>query len=261
MNDSLKRKKRERRGAEISLKCKEKLVEEEAVKGDISRVMSRYETQISRPIYNLLFDDLLSIILIQAQHQKVSLERAMLALDQLMRANELNFQLIGLFPVCLLTSLGLKELRSLYRRIKGTGTRVLFRRLRNCLREFDRTVNIQGESSYALLPALPVQLSRTLTFLPSSSSPSSPSSIIGGLHALTASARWPLSGEGEVDVRRYEQDGRVFLLLCEMKKCVDDNAFWGVRSQFLRDLSELETLTNRQRLRTVDRMYRTYSFL
>jgi len=232
----------------------EKKIEEETLKGDISRVMSHYEKQISRPIFNLLFDDLLSVILIQAQHQKVELERAMLALDQLMRANELNFQLIGLFPVCLLTWFLLKQLKQLYRRIMGTGAKIIFHRLGVCLREFDRTVNIQG-GSYTQLPALAVQLAKTL--------PLTPSSFLSSRSgfAPTSSESWPLNGGGEVDVRRYEDDGRVFFLLCELRRYSDDNSFWRIRPQFLRDLSELETLSNKQRMRTVDRMYRTYSFL
>jgi len=42
------------------------------------------------------------MMLIQVQKQKVDVERGMLALDQLLKSNELNFQLMATIPAILL---------------------------------------------------------------------------------------------------------------------------------------------------------------
>lgn len=56
-----------------------------------------YESSIQRPITSSLFGDLIQLIFIQVQKQRVDIERAMLALDKLLKSNgtkyflDLNF--------------------------------------------------------------------------------------------------------------------------------------------------------------------------
>lgn len=56
-----------------------------------------YESSIQRPIRSSLFGDLIQLIFIQVQKQRVDIERAMLALDKLLKSNgtkyflDLNF--------------------------------------------------------------------------------------------------------------------------------------------------------------------------
>eukprot|EP00026_Physarum_polycephalum_P004101 Phypoly_transcript_04118.p1 GENE.Phypoly_transcript_04118~~Phypoly_transcript_04118.p1 ORF type:complete len:572 (+),score=59.90 Phypoly_transcript_04118:161-1876(+) len=64
-----------------------------AKEGDLAEVMKAYEQNIKSPIRNVVFGDLIRLVLIQVQKQKVDLEKAMEALDQLLRANELNFRM------------------------------------------------------------------------------------------------------------------------------------------------------------------------
>jgi hypothetical protein len=68
-------------------------------------VMKTYQREIQRPILSLLFGDLMRGLLIQVQKVKIDTEAAMLAADQVLRSNEINFNLIATMPVLLLSYL------------------------------------------------------------------------------------------------------------------------------------------------------------
>ncbi|KAL0485704.1 nuclear control of ATPase protein [Acrasis kona] len=74
--------------------------------GDLSIIMRNYEAQIKHPIYNVLFGDVARIMLVQLQKQRVDLERALVAMDKLLRSNEINFEMIALMPAVLLVVFG-----------------------------------------------------------------------------------------------------------------------------------------------------------
>eukprot|EP01024_Parvocaulis_polyphysoides_P048900 TRINITY_DN46902_c0_g3_i4.p1 TRINITY_DN46902_c0_g3~~TRINITY_DN46902_c0_g3_i4.p1 ORF type:complete len:268 (+),score=47.77 TRINITY_DN46902_c0_g3_i4:141-944(+) len=61
-------------------------------------VMLVYEQQLRNPIVNLINGQLARAMLIQVQKLKVDTEQAMLQLDQILRANELNVALIAAIP-------------------------------------------------------------------------------------------------------------------------------------------------------------------
>lgn len=67
--------------------------------------MKTYQREIQRPILSLLFGDLMRGLLIQVQKVKIDTEAAMLAADQVLRSNEINFNLIATMPVLLLSYL------------------------------------------------------------------------------------------------------------------------------------------------------------
>eukprot|EP01133_Synstelium_polycarpum_P015369 gene15369-18230_t len=84
-------------------------------RGDLTRVMKPYESSITAPIKNLLFGDLVRLVLIQVQKEKVDVDKGLLAIDKLLQANELNFQLLAAIPAVLVLAVGvwqIKELRS-----------------------------------------------------------------------------------------------------------------------------------------------------
>lgn len=54
-----------------------------------------YEKNIQHPWYSLAFGDLLKVLLIQLQKLKVDVEEQMLTLNQLVRSNEVNFQILA----------------------------------------------------------------------------------------------------------------------------------------------------------------------
>jgi len=77
-------------------------ITENSLKGDISLVMTNYQTELRNPIKNLIFGDMLRLILIQIQSAKVDVATALSSLDKIMRANELNFTVLSLFPTAYL---------------------------------------------------------------------------------------------------------------------------------------------------------------
>eukprot|EP01024_Parvocaulis_polyphysoides_P013781 TRINITY_DN15430_c0_g1_i1.p1 TRINITY_DN15430_c0_g1~~TRINITY_DN15430_c0_g1_i1.p1 ORF type:complete len:304 (+),score=20.76 TRINITY_DN15430_c0_g1_i1:124-912(+) len=65
-------------------------------------VMLVYEKQLRNPILNLINGQLARAMLIQVQKLKVDTESAMLQLDQILRANELNVALVAAIPAFLI---------------------------------------------------------------------------------------------------------------------------------------------------------------
>ena len=78
---------------------------EMAKRGDLQPVMPYYEEQIMSPLSNALFGDVVTLLLIQIQKQKTDVEKAMSSLDQIMKANEINFQALAVFPAVFLVYL------------------------------------------------------------------------------------------------------------------------------------------------------------
>ena len=64
-------------------------------------LMRTYESELKRPLQNMINGQLARALLIQVQKLKVDTESAMLELDQILRANELNVALIAAIPAIL----------------------------------------------------------------------------------------------------------------------------------------------------------------
>ncbi|CAH2072918.1 unnamed protein product [Thlaspi arvense] len=75
-------------------------------------VMHQYEKELVRPIQNLLNGELARGLLIQVQKLKLDIETAMLELDQILRANEINFAILAALPAFFLSLLMLTLLRT-----------------------------------------------------------------------------------------------------------------------------------------------------
>lgn len=61
-------------------------------------VMVRYEKELMHPIQGLVGGELVRSLLIQVQKLKLDIEEAMLELDQILRANEINFAILAALP-------------------------------------------------------------------------------------------------------------------------------------------------------------------
>ncbi|KAG0556391.1 hypothetical protein KC19_11G050300 [Ceratodon purpureus] len=61
-------------------------------------MMHRYETELTHPVKNLLGGELARALLIQVQKLKLDIETAMLDLNQILRANEINFAVLAAMP-------------------------------------------------------------------------------------------------------------------------------------------------------------------
>ncbi|KAK2431397.1 protein DGS1, mitochondrial [Trifolium repens] len=66
-------------------------------------VMDRYEKELMHPIQNLLSGELARAMLIQVQKLKLDIETAMLELNQILRANEINFAILAALPAFFLS--------------------------------------------------------------------------------------------------------------------------------------------------------------
>ncbi|KAF3455254.1 hypothetical protein FNV43_RR05702 [Rhamnella rubrinervis] len=75
-------------------------------------VMARYEKELMHPIQNLLSGELARALLIQVQKLKLDIETAMLEIDQILRANEINFAILAALPAFFLSLLLLMLVRA-----------------------------------------------------------------------------------------------------------------------------------------------------
>jgi len=64
-------------------------------------MMNRYETELVHPIRNIFAGELARALLIQVQKLKLDVETAMLDLNQILRANEINFAVLAAMPAVL----------------------------------------------------------------------------------------------------------------------------------------------------------------
>ncbi|OMO62041.1 Nuclear control of ATP synthase 2 [Corchorus olitorius] len=105
-------------------------------------VMARYEKELMHPISNLLNGELARALLIQVQKLKLDTEMAMLELDQILRANEINFAILAALPAFFL-SLGLiAAARAWFRkdtRVQGRGRKARIQR-RLLIVEVEKTI-------------------------------------------------------------------------------------------------------------------------
>ncbi|CAN6560312.1 unnamed protein product [Malus baccata var. baccata] len=87
-------------------------------------VMARYEEELTHPIQNLLNGELARAMLIQVQKLKLDIETAMLELNQILRANEINFAILAALPAFFLSLILLMVVRAWFKqdtRAEGRG--------------------------------------------------------------------------------------------------------------------------------------------
>ncbi|KAF5471065.1 hypothetical protein F2P56_011537 [Juglans regia] len=87
-------------------------------------VMERYEKELAHPIQNLLNGELARALLIQVQKLKLDIETAMLELDQILKANEINFAILAALPAFFLSLILLMVVRAWFKqdtRAEGRG--------------------------------------------------------------------------------------------------------------------------------------------
>ncbi|XP_038988228.1 protein DGS1, mitochondrial-like isoform X2 [Phoenix dactylifera] len=82
-------------------------------------VMARYEKEVMHPLQNLLSGELARAMLIQIQKLKLDLETAMLELDQILKANEINFAVLAALPAFFISILLIMLVRAWVRQDKS----------------------------------------------------------------------------------------------------------------------------------------------
>eukprot|EP00250_Pteridium_aquilinum_P008315 c17845_g1_i1 orf=118-1896(+) len=105
-------------------------------------VMNRYEKEITHPLQNLLGGELFRAMLIQVQKLKLDIETAMLELNQILRANEINFAILAALPAFIFAMILGWLLRASLFQSKGAEGRGRTSRLRRrmLLAEVERTI-------------------------------------------------------------------------------------------------------------------------
>ncbi|XP_044483600.1 protein DGS1, mitochondrial isoform X2 [Mangifera indica] len=83
-------------------------------------VMARYEKELINPIQNLLSGELARGLLIQVQKLKLDIETAMLELEQILRANEINFAILAALPAFFLSFVVLMLIRAWFKQNQGS---------------------------------------------------------------------------------------------------------------------------------------------
>lgn len=122
---------------------------------DVSILSRRYETELKKPFASLVSGDLVRMLLIQMQHLKKELLGIMATLDELMRENQFNLQVLALLPSLILAAsvqqVGVQVLRAL----RGTkqSRRFIYASVRERLRDVEQTLNLHLEDHCTLRDA------------------------------------------------------------------------------------------------------------
>jgi nuclear-control-of-ATPase protein 2 len=118
-----------------------KEVESMAARGDMSIVMKRYEEEVQKPLRSIGSGGIVQALLIQIQKLKVDTETTMLAVDQLIEANEINFELAATIPALLVVFPVLNALYQFWRSKKiPMFEQKAFYQLRLLLRKIDKVL-------------------------------------------------------------------------------------------------------------------------
>jgi len=212
---------------------------ERARQGDISSVMGEYEKEIRHPISGALFGELVRLLLIQVQKQKgfflyirvfltalcslVDVEKAMLQIDKLLQANELNFTILAAIPgIIFVLFLGY-----LYGRAKKTTREAItFAKMREYLRDISILLNKNYNKK-------------------------NEQNEIRDTEDLRSLALTPL------------EYGRLMILIKNLRHGASKLKSGQTRAWFLHDLEELENphYEVNQRLITVQRMFSSYPWV
>jgi hypothetical protein len=119
----------------------ELVVIEQVRQGDATLILQRYEEELKSPLKNVLLGDLVSMLLIQVQKSKVDLEAAMMAMDRLLKANELNFELLAVIPLLVLLYTTIGTGRYYVQRWMNRGDRYYVNSLRRRMHSLEQLLN------------------------------------------------------------------------------------------------------------------------
>jgi len=190
---------------------------------DVSILSQQYEAELKKPIASLVSGDLVRMLLIQMQFMKKELLVVMTALDELIRENQFNLELMATVPAFIVTwsvyQVGVYTVRALMG-TKSTKPYV-FKHVRLLLRDVEQLLN--------------------LNFIPTAND-------------------FQKTGMREVTL------GRLVLLIHQLERALFQNLDFfdrHERKRLAEDVSEISSdqLSVQQKLHTIDRMYRSYTFL
>ena len=224
------------------------------VEGDMAAISRLFEVQLQSPAYNMVQGPLLQMLIIQTQYMKQQLLQQMAAMDTLLRENFFTASLAALLPGSALILATISALRGLLRRLRSRrrSRRSLVKQVRSVLRDVERLLiaSLSRHHAPPPPPPPPPPLSATATAggadAAAASSPSSFSAAeMGGPGRLSEVE----SGLLVISVHALRQALEAYRVLLAP----------GERQSLVEDLDELESemFGVEQKLRTIERMYRT----
>jgi nuclear-control-of-ATPase protein 2 len=122
---------------------------------DMSVVSLQYEKQLPHALKNIVTGDIVRMLLIQVQFIKKELMVAMGAIDELMRANQLNLQMLATIPTFIVLGGMYASLKGMtYQIFKRTSEKLHYdpgevaTEMRNNLRDIERLLNLQNRPDW-----------------------------------------------------------------------------------------------------------------
>jgi hypothetical protein len=94
----------QQKGISVTDAAELKRLLDRAEMGDLQALMPSYEKEIQAPLKNALFGNLVQLLLIQVQRQRIDIGRAMMAIDKLMKSNGTRYFPFALFVLIWLQS-------------------------------------------------------------------------------------------------------------------------------------------------------------
>ncbi|KAF9289825.1 Nuclear control of ATPase protein 2 [Mortierella alpina] len=252
--------------------------------GDISVVMRAYEHELKTPLKGAVAGHLVQTLLIQVQKTKVDVEVAMAALDKLLKANELNFAFLAVGPSLLLLWAVSAQAKSSWQKIAGRNLGVVSLQMKNSLRQVEKLLNLASSEcdGHSNVQESHGRRARGASTVQRRNGQEAEAGLLEEYDDLSSSGATtpyteePLSNSLQLTAERLTRmrakKGKVpyrtqGLILCEVHLLRTFAARLtradGLQDKVMEDLREIEesSLTVHQRLRTANRMYRSYGFL
>ena len=219
------------------------------VEGEMGAISRLFEVQLQSPAYNMVQGPLLQMLIIQTQYMKQQLLQQMAAMDTLLRENFFTASLAALLPGSALILATISALRGLLRRLRSRrrSRRSLVKQVRSVLRDVERLL-IASLSRHHAPPSPPP--------------PGAGATTSGGADAAAASsssAAAELDGRGRLS---EVESGLLVISVHALRQALESYRVLlapGERQSLVEDLDELESemFGVEQKLRTIERMYRT----
>jgi len=112
-------------------------IRSELSRGDLGTLTQDYEACVARPVRSAVFGDMARLLLIQMQLQKLNMTQLYVTMDDVLRKNELNFNIMAALPAGMLVIFGIYAYWTT-RRFRAVP---VYQRIRGGLREASMRIN------------------------------------------------------------------------------------------------------------------------
>eukprot|EP00002_Diphylleia_rotans_P017070 TRINITY_DN3309_c0_g1_i7.p1 TRINITY_DN3309_c0_g1~~TRINITY_DN3309_c0_g1_i7.p1 ORF type:complete len:476 (+),score=81.97 TRINITY_DN3309_c0_g1_i7:682-2109(+) len=139
-------------------------IESIALSGNMDLVMRKYESELQNPLKSALSGELVRAFLIQVQKLKIDTQSAMLSMDQVLKSNELNIEMLATIPAIIVFVASIYGMKSIVLSDRIQAKRLKKMRLRLALAEIDRILQYRMNQRHKELHLLQTLVDQTRTF-------------------------------------------------------------------------------------------------